>query len=153
MNEHSQVLAGIVIAGVLALDGLLHAYWATGQIWPAHDKLALVRAVLNSNNTRAFRPAILFPLVVLLVCGALLVLARVHALGVLGGLGQFMPDVLLQLGVVGVAIGLLARGVAGIGWALGLAPAKSTLFYRLNLLVYTPVCLVLFIAALAVASA
>lgn len=150
MNEHVQVLAGIVIAGVLALDGLLHAYWATGQIWPAHDKFALVQAVLNSNNARAFRPAILFPLAMLLVCGALLVLARVHALG---GLGQLMPDVLLQLGVVGVAIGLIARGVAGIGWALGLAPAKSALFYRLNLLVYTPVCFALFIAALAVASA
>lgn len=150
MNEHVQVLAGIVIAGVLALDGLLHAYWATGQIWPAHDKLSLVRAVLNSNNTRAWRPANLLPLASLLVCGALLVLARVHALGVLG---QLMPDSLLQLGIVGVATGLLARGVAGIGWALGLSPAKSTLFYRLNLLVYTPVCLLLFIAAVAVASA
>lgn len=150
MNEHVHVLAGIVIAGVLALDGLLHAYWATGQIWPAHNKLSLVQAVLNSSNTRAFRPRNLFPLAMLLVCGALLVLARVHAFGVPG---QLMPDALLQVGVVGVAIGLLARGVAGIGWALGLAPAKSTLFYRLNLLVYTPVCLVLFIAALAVASA
>lgn len=150
MDEHMQALAGIVIAGILALDGLLHAYWATGQIWPAHNKLSLVQAVLNSSNTRAFRPAILLPLAMLLVCAALLVLARVHAFGVPG---QLMPDALLQVGVVGVAIGLLARGVAGIGWALGLAPATSTRFYRLNLLVYTPVCLVLFIAALAVASA
>jgi 4,5:9,10-diseco-3-hydroxy-5,9,17-trioxoandrosta-1(10),2-diene-4-oate hydrolase len=149
MNEHLQELAGIVIAGVLAVDGLLHAYWATGQIWPARNKLSLVRAVLNISNTRAFRPAILLPLAVLLACGALIVLARVHQLGMPG---QLIPDSLLQLGIVAVAMGLLVRGVAGIGWALGLAPTRSKLFYRLNLLVYTPVCLVLFIAAVAVAS-
>jgi Protein of unknown function (DUF3995) len=149
MNEHSIELAGIIVAGVLALDGLLHAYWATGRIWPARDKGSLVQAVLNSSNTRAFRPVILLPLTVLLVCGALLVLARVHQLGMPG---QLIPDSVLQLGIVGVATGLLVRAVAGIGWALGLAPARSKLFYRLNLLVYTPVCLVLFIAAAAVAS-
>lgn len=149
MNEHLQELAGIVIAGVLALDGLLHAYWATGQIWPARHKLSLVRAVLNSSNTRAFRPAILIPLAVLLVCGALIVLARVHHLGMPG---QLIPDSLLQLAILGVATGLLVRAVAGIGWALGLAPASSKLFYQLDLLVYTPVCLILFIAAVAVAS-
>jgi len=40
MNEHLQELAGIVVAGVLALDGLLHAYWATGQIWPARESVS-----------------------------------------------------------------------------------------------------------------
>ena len=149
MNEHLQVLAGIVVAAVLALDGLLHAYWATGQIWPARTKRSLVQAVLNSSNTRAFRPAILLPLAAVLVCGALLALARVHQLGMPG---QLLPDSLPQLGIVGVATGLLVRAVAGIGWALGLAPARSKLFYRPNLLVYTPVCLVLFIAAVTVAS-
>ena len=149
MNEHFQVLAGIVIAAVFALDGLLHAYWATGQIWPAQTKLSLVQAVLNSSNTRSFRPTILVPLASLLVLGALASLAQVHQLGTLG---QLIPDAWLQLASVVIAIGLLLRGVAGIGWVLGLAPARSKLFYRLNLLVYTPVCLLLFIAAVAVAS-
>lgn len=36
---------------------------------------------------------------------------------------------------------------------LGLALARSKLFYRLNLLVCTPLCLVLFVASLVVASA
>ena len=149
MNEHLQVLAGIVIAAVLALDGLLHAYWATGQLWPARTKLSLVQAVLNSSNTRSFRPTILVPLASLLLLGALTILARIHQLGTLG---QLIPDAWLQLASVVIATGLLLRGVAGIGWALGLAPARSKLFYRLNLLVYTPVCLILFIAAVAVAS-
>lgn len=148
MNEHVQELAGIVIAGILALDGLLHGYWATGQTWPARSKLSLVRAVLNSDNTRAFRPVILLPLALLLMCGALIVLARVHHLGMPG---QLIPGSLLQLGILGVATGLLVRGVAGIGWALGLAPTRSRLFYRLNLLFYTPVCVVRFIVAVAVA--
>jgi uncharacterized protein DUF3995 len=81
MNELVNELAGILVAVVLALDGFMHAYWATGQIWPAHTKLSLVKAVLNSSKPRAFRPAILIPLAGLLFCGALIVLARVHHLG------------------------------------------------------------------------
>lgn len=149
MNENFQELAGIMLAGVLALDGLLHAYWATGRLWPARTKLSLVQAVLNSNNTRAFMSVYLLPLAGLLVCSALLVLARIHLLGTPG---ELIPASLLQLGIVGVAAGLLARGVAGIGWMLGLAAARSRLFYQLNLLVYTPICLVLFIAAITVVS-
>jgi hypothetical protein len=149
MDEHIQTLAGIVIAGVLVLDGLLHAYWAMGQTWPARTKLSLVQIVLNSNNVRAFRAVNLFPLAALLVYGGLLVLARVHQLGMLA---ELIPDAVLQLSFVGVATGLLVRAAAGIGWALGLAPARSKLFYRLNLLVYTPICLILFIAAVVVAS-
>ncbi len=148
MSEHVKELAGIVVAAVLAVDGFLHAFWATGQIWPAQDQLALIQAVLNSNKTRLLRPTVLAPLAGLLVLGALTVLARVHRLGMLG---QLIPGPLLQIGILAVATGLLLRGVAGIGWALGLAPARSKLFYKLNLMVYTPVCLVLFVAAVAAA--
>ena len=148
MSEHVKELAGIVVAAVRTVDGFMHAFWATGQIWPAHDQLALIQAVLNSNKTRLLRPTVLAPLAGLLVLGALTVLARVHRLGMLG---QLIPGPLLQVGILAVATGLLLRGVAGIGWALGLAPARSKLFYKLNLMVYTPVCLVLFVAAAAAA--
>ena len=50
-----------------------------------------------------------------------------------------------------IAAGLLLRGLAGIVWALGLVAAKSKLFYQLNLILYTPVCLLLFAAAMLVA--
>jgi hypothetical protein len=147
MNELVK-LSGILVAAVLAVDGVLHAYWATGRIWPAPDKLSLVQAVLNSNKTHLFRPTVLVTLVCLLFLGALTILARVLSLGMLG---QLIPDSLLQIGILVVAVGLLLRGLAGIIWAFGMIEAKSKLFYKLNLIVYTPACLVLFAAALVAA--
>ncbi|GHO59938.1 DUF3995 domain-containing protein [Ktedonobacter robiniae] len=146
MSQNIKELAGILVAIVLIADGLVHAYWATGRIWPAQDRLSLAQAVLNINKTRSFRPAILVPLACLLFCGALIVLARVHYLGMFE---QLIPSSLLQLGTLAVTIGLLLRGLAGIAWALRLAASRSEMFYKLNLIVYTPLCLVLFVAAAA----
>lgn len=137
--------AGFLIAAVLAADGLLHAYWATGHLWPARDPNTLSRAVLNVDISFA-TPGV-FALACALVLGALTVLARVHALGTLG---QLIPAPLLQFGVLVIAAGLLLRGLAGIVWALGLMVARSKLFYQLNLVLYTPVCLLLFVAAMLV---
>src|SRR5260370_31312598 len=103
MSEHVKELAGIVVAAGLAVDGFMHAYWATGQIWPAQDQLALIQAVLDSNKTRLLRPTVLAPLAGLLVLGALTVLARVHRLGMLGPL---IPRPLLQVGILAAATAL-----------------------------------------------
>jgi hypothetical protein len=148
MSQYVKEIAGILVAAVLIADGLLHAYWATGRLWPAQDKLSLAQAVLNINKTRSFRPAFLVPLACLLFCGALIVLAQIHSLGMPE---QFIPGPLLRLGVLAIAIGLLLRGLAGIVWVLRLAASKSGLFYKLNLIVYTPLCLLLFAAMVAVA--
>lgn len=148
MNEQIAALAGLLVAAVLVVDGLIHAYWATGLIWPARNKLALVQAVLNSNKTRSFGPAALIPLATLLFCGALIVLARVHYLG---ALGHLVPGSLLQVGILVIAAGLLLRGLAGVVWALGLGADPHSLFYKLNLIIYTPACLILCAAALAAA--
>lgn len=142
MNEQVKEFAGVVVAVVLMMDGLLHMYWSTGGIWPARSPKTLSIAVLNVDISFATRGV--FALACMLLLGALTVLARVH---VLGALGQIIPAPLLQLGVLAIAAGLLLRGLAGIVWALGLVAAKSKLFYRLNLLVYTPLCLILFVAA------
>jgi len=146
-NETLVEFAGILIAAVLAVDALLHAYWATGRNWPAPDKLTLAQLILNSNKAHLFKPRGLILLTCLLFLGALTVLARIHRLGTLG---QLVPDSILQIGVLIVAAGLFLRGIAGIVWALGLAAAKSKQFYKLNLILYTPVCLVLFTAAVVV---
>lgn len=146
MNEHTKQRAGILVAAVLVTDGLAHLYWATGSTWPAPNPETLSLAVLNVNVS--FGPQITIPLACLLFGGALTVLARVHRLG---KPGRLIPDAFLQLGTLVVAAGLLLRSVAGIVWILGLGADPSTPFYKLNLIVYTPVCLVLFAAAVAAA--
>ncbi len=150
MNEQIKELAGVMVAAILAVDGLAHLYWATGNIWPASDQRSLIQAVLNKDNPRLLRPTILVPLACLLLGGALTVLARVHRLGIIG---QLIPAPLLQLGILAVAAGLLLRALAGMGWALGRLPVKSRSFYWLNLLIYTPACLLCFVAAVTAALA
>ncbi|HLZ56921.1 MAG TPA: DUF3995 domain-containing protein [Ktedonosporobacter sp.] len=150
MNEQIKVLAGILIAAIFVVDGLLHVYWATGRTWPASDQLTLIQAILNTNKTRLLKPINLAPIATLLFLGALIVLARVHRLGLLG---QLIPASLLQLGVMVVATGLLLRGLAGIVWMFGLGADRHSLFYQLNLMAYTPACLILFAAAVTVAFA
>lgn len=111
MNEDMKARAGTMVAAVLAADGLLHAYWATGSIWPARDRRQLVRLVLGRDNPAAFRPAIVGPLAGLLALGAATALARVDRLG---PLGRRVPPPLLQGGTLAIAVGLAARGAAGI---------------------------------------
>ena len=146
LDERRKERAGMLVAAVLAADGLLHAYWTTGAIWPAHDARSLSQAVLNTDIP--FKPTVVGPLACLLLLAALTALARVHRLG---ALGRRIPDRLLQFGILLIAAGLLIRGVAGIGMAL--RGDVSPLFYRLNVVLYTPACLALFVAAIAASRA
>lgn len=144
MNELTKGRAGILVAGALAADGLLHAYWATGRLWPARDRGTLARLVLNIDEPAVFRPTIVGPLSGLLFAASLTTLARV---GRLGGFGTFAPYPLLQVGVLVVATGLSLRGAQGI-WIM-LRGERGTPFYKLNLAAYTPACLLLSAAAVA----
>ncbi|MFC7721863.1 DUF3995 domain-containing protein [Nonomuraea recticatena] len=54
------------------------------------------------------------------------------------------PVVRLVTGVL--ALGVLARAVLGLVWAFGFGVQTSTPFYWLNALLYTPLCLALFVA-------
>lgn len=146
VNERTKERAGMLVAAVLAADGLLHAYWATGAIWPAHDARSLSHAVLNTDIP--FKPIVVGPLACLLLVGALTALARVHRIG---RLGWRIPDRLLQFGILVIAAGALVRGAAGIGMAL--REDANTTFSRLNVRLYTPACLVLFAAAVAASRA
>jgi len=106
MNERTKEQAGMVVAAALAMDGLLHAYWATGRQWPARDARSLAHAVLNADDPRLVRPRVVGPLAVLLVLGALTAQARVHRLG---RIGRRIPDAPLQAGILIIATGLLGR--------------------------------------------
>ena len=147
MNERTKVRAGTLVAGTLAADGLLHAYWATGRLWPARVPRSLARLVLNIDEPSLFRPIIVGPLSALLFAASLTTLARVSSLG---RFGKLVPYPLLQAGVLAVATGLSLRGAQGI-W-IALRDERGTPFYKLNLAAYTPACLLLSAAAAIVAS-
>lgn len=129
-----RVLTGRALAALLAADGLVHLYWATGATWPAPDEQALSLAVLGTEVS--FGPPVVLPLAALTLAGAAAVLAHTHRLG--------GPTVRAAARLVtgAVAAGLAVRGLAGLGWAAGLldSPAEGP-FRTLNLALYTPLCL------------
>jgi hypothetical protein len=131
---------GATVAGVLAADATLHLFWATGATWPAHDVPSLSRGLLGAEVS--FAPPLLISLATVLLSAATMVVLR-STLGRRHRLGG-----LLQLATIGLTVGLLARAIAGVVWALGIGADADTTFYWLNLLVYTPLCVALgFLAA------
>ncbi|MFE0155119.1 DUF3995 domain-containing protein [Nonomuraea sp. NPDC059007] len=118
---------GAFVAAILVVDALAHLYWL---IWPASDPRALSMAVLNMDVP--FTPRILLPLIFLLTAAAAAIVAVSRGRG-----GWPAKAVALALGA-----GLLARGVVGLVWCLGFGTDTGTPFYWLNLLLYTPVCLI-----------
>lgn len=129
--------AAALVASVLTVDAALHLYWTTGATWPAADDRSLSHAVLGTDVP--FTPPILLPLVVLLLTAAALVLAH----------SRRPRHPLLRFGTLAVAAGLSLRALAGIYWLF--AKETGTAFYWLNLMLYTPLCAVLTVAALRVA--
>jgi hypothetical protein len=100
------VLSGPV-AGVLAGVAGLHALWGAAVAWPAaSDRRQLADAVAGTEEMPL--PGACFA-----VAGALLAAAVLVA----GAGGQRRP---VRLARAGVAVGLLARGVAGVTGATGL---------------------------------
>jgi hypothetical protein len=136
-------LAAVATATVLAVDAAIHLYWMTGRTWPARDVHTLSRAVLNADVP--FTPRVLTPLVAVLTVGAAAILAKAGILD--AWLPDWLPDWAPTAGTAAVTIGTLLRGGVGVIWALGIGANRNTLFYRLNLVAYTPMCLALFAAA------
>ncbi|GAA2822156.1 hypothetical protein GCM10010441_53230 [Kitasatospora paracochleata] len=121
------------LAAVLAVDGAIHLYWATGSTWPATDSASLSRAVLNADVP--FTPPVLVPLAAVLAAGAATLLAR-------GGLLRLpLAPAAARWGTRAVAAGLSLRALAGLVWLTGLGAAPGSTFYLLNAVVYTPLCL------------
>ncbi|MET9701196.1 DUF3995 domain-containing protein [Streptomyces sp. NPDC006529] len=129
--------AAALVASVLTADAALHLYWTTGATWPAADDRSLSAAVLGTDVP--FTPPILLPLVALLLTGAAFVLAH----------SRRPRHPLLRLGTLGVAAGLALRALAGVYWLF--TKDAGTAFHWLNLILYTPLCAVLAVAALRVA--
>jgi 4,5:9,10-diseco-3-hydroxy-5,9,17-trioxoandrosta-1(10),2-diene-4-oate hydrolase len=137
-------IAAVVVAAVLVIDALVHAYWLTGRTWPAADTRTLSRAVLNMEVP--FVPRVLVPLVIVLLTGAAVTLSRA------GLIGDWIPGWFATLGTIAVAAGLFVRAGAGLIWMTGIGAVRGSTFHRLNLVAYTPACIALSVAATVVAA-
>ncbi|MFG2298886.1 alpha/beta fold hydrolase [Streptomyces sp. NPDC048603] len=122
--------AGRALAGLFAVDGLVHLYWATGLTWPAPDERALSLAVLG--GVVSFAPRVVLPLALLGLVTAVTLYARGRGRG--GWFGA--------VAAWAVTAGLFARGLLGLVWAFGAGdPFAGAAFHWLNLFLYTPLCL------------
>ncbi len=133
--------AGRSAAGAAALLFLaaagIHLYWATGGRWPGTDDASLARRVVG--DTTSFpSPAATAVVACALAAAAVLVLAR-------GGVLR-LP---LPRRAVAIATGVLVAAVAVRGLlgvvtsAVAVARGTQVPYFRLDLIAYSPLCLLL----------
>lgn len=133
----------IAVAGALAAIGLLHVVWAFSS-WPLADRSSFADAVVGVPEADLPSRGLTLLVAVALVLAALLVAAQGNAIGRLG------PDWLFRLGTWAVAAVLLLRGLGGLV-ASALLNSGTETFRQLDLVVYSPLCLLLAVGAAAVA--
>lgn len=133
-------VAGAVASATMAALGLLHASWAAGGRWPGHTDAGLAALVLSraERDTLVRRTGRELPPVSLTwaVAGGLFAAA-----GVVGATAAGHRSRALRSAAVAVAVALSVRGVAGI--VDGLRCGLDERYRRLDLAVYSPLCLAL----------
>lgn len=130
--------AAALAAALLAAVAALHAYWALGGVWPGRDAESLARTVVGGAPGTRFPGAAATWGVVAALCGAAGV-----TLGAAGLVALPAPPAVVRgaayLG--GAVLGL--RGLAGFVEARLRPSSVGSPYARLNVLVYSPLCLVL----------
>lgn len=132
----------IAEAGALAAIGFLHVVWAFSS-WPLADRAGFADAVVGVPEADLPSRGLTLLVAAALLLAALVVAAQGNAIGRLG------PDWLFRLGTWAVAAVLLLRGLGGLVTSAVLDSGTET-FRRLDLLVYSPLCLLLAAGAAAV---
>lgn len=139
---HMGTAAAALAAGFLIMIAALHIAWALGWKWPGHDEESLARLVVGGPSGMRFPSAAACGIVAVLLCvAATLVLGQQRILALP------LPRWLVQLGTAGVAAVLGLRGIGGFFDQRLRPQIKGSPFVRLNLWLYSPLCLIL--AALA----
>jgi hypothetical protein len=130
----STVLAGLLIAVMAALS-LLHGYWGLGGVWPGTDAASLARTVVG---VRSGRMPGLVPSLFVAACLFAVAAFIAWRAGWFPSLG--LPHWLWSAGYFGATLVFAARGLAGFLPAV-FRYAEGTPFARLNLIIYSPLCL------------
>ena len=122
----------LLTASVLVLVGALHVLWIFSP-WPMRSREEFARRVVDVPPEKLPSAGLTLAVGVLLGVSAYLVVGRAGLVGVPG------PAWLPVAGTAGVAAVLLLRGAGGVA----VSARKSTEFARLDLRVYSPLCLAL----------
>lgn len=130
------------VESALVVDAAFHLLWATGSTWPASDVRTLSYGLLGTEVS--FAPGLLLALTGI----ALTTLAVIHGRARVERGHRLYP--LLQAGTLAFLAFLCTRAMAGLVWGFGIGtPPDFPVFYWLNLLVYTPLCLAMAAAVFA----
>ncbi|MEV5596948.1 DUF3995 domain-containing protein [Streptomyces sp. NPDC052496] len=120
------------LAVVLAGIGVLHFVWAFST-WPMKDAVTFTKTIGGSDD--GVMPSASSTMLV----GAALIGGAVLTLMVNGSVPAIGPDWLRLVGMYGLAVVLLVRGVGGYFMNSGAAVE----FQRLNSFLYSPLCVAL----------
>jgi hypothetical protein len=139
MNTPLPVVTAAIVAAVMFVSiAAVHAYWAMGGLWPGTDTDSLHRMVVGGAPGRFSPGPAATWIVAALLLGA--------ALTVLGGAGLVPLPVprpwLRTAALVGAAV-LLIRGLQGFVDTRMRPDTAGGPFARLNVWIYSPLCLVL----------
>ncbi|WP_139415863.1 DUF3995 domain-containing protein [Agromyces laixinhei] len=139
MQDSARRRAGTTVAAILLADAAAHVYWLTGATWPASNVRDLSLALLGAEFP--FTPRVLIPLAVALCVGA----ASALVLSRRSGPRWVRIPALLVTATVCAATG--ARAILGVIWIAGIGIAGNDVLFWLNLVLYTPLCLVLMVSS------
>jgi Protein of unknown function (DUF3995) len=128
--------AGNAVTIALLAAAALHGAWGFGLRWPGTDSVSLANKVVGGST---FPSSIdCFAVTGLLTFGAAMISARTR---LQSPPGKNLPAPLIDIGVMAMATVIAVRGAGGmIGSATNLLTTTEE-FRRLNLVMYSPLCL------------
>ncbi|HEX9927435.1 MAG TPA: DUF3995 domain-containing protein [Pyrinomonadaceae bacterium] len=130
-------ILGILLASVFAVLGLFHLYWAAG------GRFGSGAAVPTTGGERLFNPSALGTVLVAVALFA----AMLVVLGQIGLLGSSLPKWIFRWATFVIAALFLLRAIGDFKYVGFFKTVSHTDFARLDSLLFTPLCLLIAIAA------
>lgn len=131
-----QVLAKLVFIG-LSLIAALHVYWGFGGLWPADDVRSLIDTVVGDPRMTQMPSTALT-----LVVAALIFASGVFALAAQARASRIVR-LFVKAAVATIALVFVGRGVSGYALPEDIRARLSEPFATYDQLFYSPLCLVL----------
>lgn len=128
------LVTGITVV-ILSVISILHGYWAVGGFWPGKDEKSLILTVVGSGAKMPSPPLTWLVTAALGVAAILPLMATLEISGLFGSL--------IQWGLWGLVLVFAGRGISGFFEIKNRPTIVGTPYARLNVLMYSPLCLFL----------